>query len=149
MRIYILKTSATLASGVCPNKGGVAQLSYDYKISKFLQITERRRVMAISKNQISEKRTKLELQKQKDELKLKAIQERLKKAEQKIQESFKQEDQDRKKIIGEFIFQKRKQDPSFKIWLDGEIHSHLKNDYEKKLFGVLKEEKMEKAHELT
>ncbi len=105
--------------------------------------------MAISKNQISEKRTKLELQKQKDEFKLKAIQERLKKAEQKIQESFKQEDQDRKKLIGEFIFQKMKQDASFKIWLDGEIHSHLKNDYEKKLFGILKEEKLEQAHELT
>ena len=40
-----------------------------------------------------------DLQKQKDELKLKAIQERLKKVEQKIDESFKQEEQDRKRII--------------------------------------------------
>ena len=103
--------------------------------------------MAISKKQNLEKRTKLEQQKQKDELKLKAIQERLKKAEQKINESIRQEEQERKRIASEFVLEKIKKDSSFKVWFDGEINAYLKNDYEKNLFGLLISKKQEATHE--
>lgn len=91
--------------------------------------------MSTAKNKNIETRKKLKEQKEKDELKLKAIQLRLKKATQKIIDTEKKEEADRKRIVGEFVLDKIKKDSSFKIWFDGEINNYLKNDYEKNLFG--------------
>ncbi len=91
--------------------------------------------MSTAKNKNIETRKKLKEQKEKDELKLKAIQLRLKKATQKIIDTEKKEEADRKKIAGEFVLEKMKKDSSFKIWFDGEINNYLKSDYEKNLFG--------------
>lgn len=99
--------------------------------------------MSISRNQILEKKKRLEQQKEKDELALKLIQERLKKTTEHIIEAEKKEDLDRKRITGEFIFEKMKKDSSFKVWFDGEISSYLKSEYEKNLFGLLVLEKEE------
>ena len=99
--------------------------------------------MSIAKNKIIETRKRLKEQKEKDELKLKAIQQRLKKATQRIADTEKKEEDERKKIAGEFIFEKMKKDSSFKVWFDGEISSYLKNEYEKNLFGLLISEKQE------
>lgn len=99
--------------------------------------------MSIAKNKIIETRKRLKAQQEKDELKLKAIQERLKKAAQKIADAEKKEEDYRKKIAGEFVLEKMKKDSSFKIWFNGEINTYLKSDYEKNLFGLLISEKEE------
>jgi len=103
--------------------------------------------MGISRNQILEKRKRLEKQKEKDKQQLKVIQERIKKVNQTIIEEAKKEEQERKRIAGEFVLEKIKKDSSFKVWFDGEINAYLKNDYEKNLFGLLISKKQEATHE--
>lgn len=104
--------------------------------------------MSIAKNKIIETRKRLKEQKEKDELKLKAIQQRLKKAIQKIAETEKKEEADRRRIAGAFILEKVKNDSSLKVWFDGEINGYLKNAYERNLFGFLVPEKEEANREI-
>ncbi len=91
--------------------------------------------MSTAKNKNMETRKKLKEQKEKDELKLKAIQLRLKKATQKIIETEKKEEADREIIAGEFVIEKVKKDSSFKIWFDGEINTYIKNDKGSAIFN--------------
>ena len=92
--------------------------------------------MSISKIKIIEKRKRLEIQKEKNEVRLKAIQAKLRKTSQKIAKAEKKEDLRRVTVLGNFILSKIKADPSFKSWLEGEIGSSNLNSHEKSLFGI-------------
>lgn len=90
--------------------------------------------MSTVRNKILEKRKRLEIQKEKNEARLKAIQLKLKKTSQRIAKDEKKDDLKRKMILGNFMLEKVKRDPSFKSWLEGEILPHLKNPSEIILF---------------
>ncbi len=95
--------------------------------------------MSTTKNKILEKRKRLEIQKEKSEARLKAIQLKLKIASQRIAKAEKTDDLRRIMILGNFVFEKMKIDPSFKAWLDGEIGSSSLSTREKNLFGISQE----------
>jgi len=92
--------------------------------------------MSMTKNKILEKRKRLEIQKEKSEARLKAIQLKLKKTSQRIAKDEKKDDLKRKMVLGNFMLEKIKKDPSFKSWLDGEIGSSNLAAHEKSLFGI-------------
>ncbi|GEM_PF-3254899 len=92
--------------------------------------------MNTTKSKILEKRKRLEIQKEKNEAKLKAIQMKLKKTSQRIAKSEKKDDLKRRMVLGNFMLEKIKSDPSFKSWLDGEIISSNLTSHEKSLFGI-------------
>ncbi len=92
--------------------------------------------MSTTKDKILEKRKRLEMQKEKSETRLKAIQLKLKKTSQRIAKDEKKVDLKRKMILGNFMLAKVKADPSFKAWLDGEIGSSNLGDDVKQLFKV-------------
>ena len=92
--------------------------------------------MSTTKNKILEKRKRLEIQKEKSEARLKAIQIKLRTASQKIAKAEKTDDLKRIMILGNFMLEKVKIDPSFKAWLDGEIGSSNLAAHEKSLFGI-------------
>lgn len=92
--------------------------------------------MTITREKIMEKRKRLELQKAKDETKLKALQLKLKKVTSKITKTQKNEELKKKIIIGTVFLNKTKIDQSFKVWLDGELASSDLSAHEKSLFGI-------------
>ncbi len=92
--------------------------------------------MSTIKNKILEKRKRLEIQKEKSEARLKAIQIKLRTTSQKIAKAEKTDDLKRIMILGTFMLEKIKGDPSFKSWLDGEIGSSNLATHEKSLFGI-------------
>lgn len=95
--------------------------------------------MSITTNKILEKRKRLVIQKEKSEVRLKAIQLKLKKTSQRIAKDEKKDDLKRKMVLGNFMLEKIKKDPSFKSWLDGEIGSSSLSTREKNLFGISQE----------
>ena len=92
--------------------------------------------MSITTNKILEKRKRLVIQKEKSEVRLKAIQLKLKKTSQRIAKDEKKDNLKRKMVLGYFMLEKIKTDPSFKSWLDGEISSSNLAAHEKNLFGI-------------
>ena len=92
--------------------------------------------MSINKNKILEKRKRLEIQKEKNETRLRAIQLKLKMTSQKIAKAEKKDDFKRRIILGSYMLEKIKADPSFKSWLEGEIGSSNLTAHEKSLFGI-------------
>lgn len=91
--------------------------------------------MSTIKNKILEKRKRLEIQKEKSEARLKTIQLKLRMASQKIAKVEKKADLKRRMVLGNFMLEKMKADPSFKSWLEGEIGSSNLAAHEKSLFG--------------
>ncbi len=91
--------------------------------------------MSILREKVLEQRKKLQQQREKDEAKLKALQLKIKRAAMKIAEVEKKEAAERKMILGSFMLQKAKIDPSFKLWLDGEIGASHLSEREKNLFA--------------
>lgn len=77
--------------------------------------------MAASREKILEKRKRLQIQREKDEAKLKALQLKLRKASLKIAKAEKNEEIERKMILGSFVIEKVKIDPAFKSWLETEM----------------------------
>ncbi len=92
--------------------------------------------MSISREKILEQRKKLQRQREKDEAKLKALQIKIKRSALKLAQAEKKEEAERKIVLGNFMLQKAKMDPSFKLWLEGEIGASNLGIYEKSLFGV-------------
>lgn len=93
--------------------------------------------MAASKENILERRKRWEAQKEKNEAKLKALQDKLKKDSTRIAEAERKEEAERKMVLGNYFLEKSKTDPSFKTWLEGEIAASNLGSFEKKLFGAL------------
>lgn len=92
--------------------------------------------MGESKQNILEKRKRWQAQKEKNEAKLRALQDKVKKDAIRIAEAEKKEEAERRMILGSYFLEKSKTDPSFKTWLEGEIASSPLGSYEKRLFGL-------------
>lgn len=91
--------------------------------------------MPISKEMILKRRAKLEQQQLKKYEKLKALQQKLRKATHKLLEVEKKEETDRRMIAGRLVLEKIKADPVIQSWLTQALESSSLTPYERSLFG--------------
>jgi len=92
--------------------------------------------MAMTKDQIDQRFQKWEEQQAKNQKRIKDLKAKVKRDAQRIARLHQKEETLKQQIAGRFVLEKMKTDSSFKVWLEGEIHAHLKTDREKALFGL-------------
>ena len=95
--------------------------------------------MSISKEKIWEKRKRFEMQKARDEAKSKALRMRIRKAGLRLANIAKQEEAQKKMILGTFFLNKMKTDPAFSKSLESELATSTLGEYEKSLFVISQE----------
>lgn len=92
--------------------------------------------MAMPRQTTMDRRKKWEEQQRRKRERLKELKADIKRDAQKITRLQEKEEKLKREIIGKFVLEKIAQDNSFKVWFDGEIHSYLKTEREKALFGL-------------